>query len=269
MKKILRLSNTLQSVARWSCTTLPPEMHQERCSNLVFLRDDDLPVLELLSCRNELCTSHHLVSIPPSPSLHLQQELTFTRLANLTEASQIIDYICMCWIYLYFYRALKKQGWDRKDLPYVGWAQPYCAWFGLGTMIFTVSCYGYTTFLPGCEYLSSPLILIYRKAIANCGTGWDVGTFFSYYTMVFVCPILYVGWKVWWKTKVIKPEEADLVRPPISSLTENEKLTQKQVWERPVIDAYEANVLEPHMTFWEEIKMMGGWKKKEEHIHAA
>lgn len=42
-------------------------------------------------------------------------------------------------------------------------------------------------------------------------SGWDVGTFFSYYTMVFLCPVLYVGWKVYWKTSIIKPEEADLV----------------------------------------------------------
>lgn len=150
-----------------------------------------------------------------------------TWLANLTEASQIIDYICMCIIYLFFYRALKAQGWDRKDLPYVGWAQPFCAWFGLGTMIFTVVCYGYATFLPG---------------------WWDVGTFFSYYTMCFVCPILYVGWKVWWKTKVIKPEEADLV------------------WERPVIDRYEASVVEKHIGFWEEVRIMMGFKKATEHV---
>jgi len=56
-------------------------------------------------------------------------------------------------------------------------------------MIFTVSCYGYTTFLPG---------------------WWDVGTFFSYYTMCFVCPILYVGWKLVKKSKVVKAEEAGM-----------------------------------------------------------
>jgi amino acid transporter len=149
------------------------------------------------------------------------------RLANLTEASQIIDYICMCVIYLYFYRALKVQGFNRADLPYVGWAQPYCAWFGLATMIFTVSCYGYATFLPG---------------------WWDIGTFFSYYTMVFVCPILYGGWKFWWKTKVIKPQAADLI------------------WERPIIDAYEASILEPHVSFIEEIKIMMGFKKKDTEV---
>jgi amino acid transporter len=57
----------------------------------------------------------------------------------------------MCITYLFFYRALKAQGYDRKNLPYVGWAQPYVAWFGLVTMIFTVGAYGYTTFLPGCK----------------------------------------------------------------------------------------------------------------------
>jgi amino acid transporter len=146
-----------------------------------------------------------------------------TWLANLTEASQIIDYICMCAIYLCFYRALKAQGFDRKDLPYIGWFQPYCAWFGLITMIITVSVYGYTTFLPG---------------------WWDIGTFFSYYTMVFLCPILYVGWKVVKKTHAVKPEECDLV------------------WERPVIDAYEAIIAGQHMGFWEEVRMMAGLKKK-------
>jgi amino acid transporter len=67
--------------------------------------------------------------------------------------------------------------------------------------------------------------------------------------MVFVCPILYVAWKVVKRTKFVKPEEADLV------------------WERPIIDGYEANVAEKHMTFWEECKMMMGFKKKdEEHL---
>lgn len=97
-------------------------------------------------------------------------------------------------------------------------------------MIFTVFCYGYTTFLPG---------------------WWDTGTFFSYYTMCFLCPILYVGWKVVKRSKVVKPEEADLV------------------WERPTIDAYEANTLEKHLGFWEEVRIMMGFGKKkseEEHV---
>jgi amino acid transporter len=41
-------------------------------------------------------------------------------LANLTEVTQIIDCICMCVIYLFFYRAWKAQGFDRNNLPHVG-----------------------------------------------------------------------------------------------------------------------------------------------------
>lgn len=66
--------------------------------------------------------------------------------------------------------------------------------------------------------------------------------------MVFACPVLYVGWKVIKRTKIIKPEEADLV------------------WERPAIDEYEANVLEPFVGFWQEVKQMVGLGKKVEHV---
>jgi len=91
-------------------------------------------------------------------------------LANLTQASQVLDYIFMCITYLFFYRALKVQGYDRKTLPYNGWGQPYVAWLGLAFMIATVATYGYTVFLPG---------------------WWNTGTFFTYYTMVFVCAVLF------------------------------------------------------------------------------
>jgi amino acid transporter len=32
------------------------------------------------------------------------------------------------------------------------------------------------------------------------------------YTMIGVCPVLYVGWKITHRTKIVKPEEADLLR---------------------------------------------------------
>lgn len=158
-------------------------------------------------------------------SLGSSASQVITWLANLTEASQIIDYICMCTIYIFFYRALQAQGMERSTLPYIGFFQPYCAWIGLCAMIFTVAVYGYTTFLPG---------------------WWDTPTFFSYYTMVFICPILYVGWKVSWKTKVVHPKEADLV------------------WERPEIDAYEAAIVERDAGFWREVGEMMGIVKRVE-----
>lgn len=141
-----------------------------------------------------------------------------TWLANLTEAAQIINYIVMSTTYIFFHRALRAQGIDRKTLPYTGWFQPYSGWIGLCGMIVTVTCYGYTTFLPGY---------------------WDVGTFFSYYTMLLLAPLTYGGWKIVKRTKFVRSSEADLV------------------WDKPVIDAYEEAITEEPKGFWREVLVMG------------
>lgn len=143
-------------------------------------------------------------------------------LANLTQASQLLDYIFMCITYIFFYRALKAQGYDRKDLPYRGWYQPYVAWVGMACMIVTLGIYGYTVFLPG---------------------WWNTGTFFTYYTMVFVCAVLFPFWKFLKGTKFVKASEADLV------------------WERPTIDAYEAATEAP-LGIWEDLGRVVGIKKR-------
>lgn len=72
---------------------------------------------------------------------------------------------------------------------------------------------GYSVFLPG---------------------NWDVGTFFTYYCMIFVCILLFLGWKIVKRTKFVKPAEADLI------------------WEKPVIDRYEASI-EPPLGLWEDM----------------
>lgn len=147
-----------------------------------------------------------------------------TWLANLTQASQMINYIGMSVVYLFFYRALKVQGISRDTLPYRGYWQPFCGWFGLSAMVFTVIMYGYTTFLPG---------------------WWNTGTFFSYYTMIFVAIITYTFWKVVKKSKLVKAHEADLV------------------WERPLIDAYEASLVgDLSKGFWDDCAKDLGLRKR-------
>jgi amino acid transporter len=94
--------------------------------------------------------------------------VVLTWLVNLITAGGIIDYIVMCVTYLAFFYACKAQGFDRKQLPYVGWFQPYCGWIGLGWMFFVVMTYGYSSFKP-----------------------WSVENFFIYYTMVIVAVVSY------------------------------------------------------------------------------
>lgn len=153
-----------------------------------------------------------------------------TWLISLITAGALINYLVMCITFLNYYYACKAQGVDRKSLPYYGWFQPYCAWIGIVTMIVVLLFYGYTVFAP-----------------------WSVAGFFQNYTMQLVAPVLYIGWKVVKRTKVLKPAEIDLV------------------WERPIIDAYEEGFQGEVVGFWAEVGQLvgiGRQKKTTQHDKA-
>ncbi|ETI26948.1 hypothetical protein G647_10047 [Cladophialophora carrionii CBS 160.54] len=125
--------------------------------------------------------------------------IVITWFVNLVTAGGLIDYIVMCITYIFFHRACKAQGLDRRTLPYYGYFQPFCAWFAL-IWLFVVTCiYGYTVYLP-----------------------WDVSNFFSSYSMQLFIPPLYIIWKLVKRTKVVRPLEADLVweKPTIDAYEE-------------------------------------------------
>ena len=144
------------------------------------------------------------------------------RLIDLITAGGIIDYIVMCVTYICFYNACKTQGVDRRSLPYYGRFQPYCGYIGLVWMILIVFCYGYGAFQP-----------------------WSTRHFFINYAMLIVAPILFIGWKLYHKTKWIKSSDVDLV------------------WERPTIDAYEATFYDAPVGFWREVRdWLCVWKVK-------
>lgn len=115
---------------------------------------------------------------------------------NLVTAGCVINYIVICITYIFFYRACKAQGVDRKDFPYVGWMQPCGAVLGLCFTTFVLLFYGYSSFTP-----------------------WDVGTFFSYYAMAMIAAVTFSGWKILKRTRVVPAADADLVweRPAIDA----------------------------------------------------
>jgi amino acid transporter len=143
-------------------------------------------------------------------------------LVSLVTAGALIDYLVICITFIQFYRACKAQGIDRRSFPYFGYFQPYCAYIGVAAMTLILLFYGYTAFDP-----------------------WSVEKFFQNYTMQLVAPILYLGWKLLHKTKLVSPSDLDLV------------------WERPLIDAYEASLPNNPPTFWQEMHEMIGIKRKE------
>lgn len=116
-----------------------------------------------------------------------QKVLNF--MVSLCTGSQLLNYFIMGVTYLHFYRACNAQGIDRTQFTYTSWYQPYtgiAATFFIGVMVL---CLGYTVFIPGY---------------------WAVNSFLFNYVMIFVTLAVYAGWKIFAKTKYIKPEDADL-----------------------------------------------------------
>ncbi|EGV64238.1 hypothetical protein CANTEDRAFT_113802 [Yamadazyma tenuis ATCC 10573] len=109
-------------------------------------------------------------------------------MVNLCTGAQLLNYGFMVIIYYKFYQAVKAQGLDRRAFAYRSWLQPYTiliSGFFIWIMIFVK---GYTCFKP-----------------------FSVDNFLFNYVMIFVSIIVYVFWKVFKRTKMVKPEEADLV----------------------------------------------------------
>ncbi|KAJ5286749.1 amino acid permease/ SLC12A domain-containing protein [Penicillium angulare] len=145
-----------------------------------------------------------------------------TWLVDLVTAGALIDFLVICITYLRFHAACKRQNFDRSNFPYVGYFQPYCAWVGIVVMTIVLFSYGYSAFDP-----------------------WSVQGFFQNYTMQLVAPILYFGWKLAHRTKIVKLEDLDLI------------------WDRPLIDAYEASLTDEPTTFWGEVLHMFRFKVKQ------
>lgn len=110
-------------------------------------------------------------------------------MVSLCTGSQILNYANMGTIYLFFYRACKAQGIRREEFNFRSWFQPYTAIFATTMLWMVVGILGYTCFMPG---------------------RWSVDVFLYNYVMLFVTIAVFIVWKVWKKTKFIRPEDADL-----------------------------------------------------------
>ena len=110
-------------------------------------------------------------------------------LVDFITACYLLNYVGTCITYLHFFAALRAQGIDRNTLPYKGKFQPYTAWFAVcGTSIMTLLL-GYSLFIHG---------------------HWDLTSFFLNYVMVGFVIIAAVFWKIFKRTKYVKPGTADL-----------------------------------------------------------
>ncbi|KAF2495845.1 amino acid transporter [Lophium mytilinum] len=108
---------------------------------------------------------------------------------NLVTASQLINFCVMCFTFIRFKKACDAQRLNRNTLPYKSFGQPFAAYYGLTGCFVMTFVGGYPVFLKG---------------------QWDLPTFLFSYMMIFVFPVLYIGWKLIKKTKFKSPMEVDL-----------------------------------------------------------
>ncbi|KAF5008203.1 hypothetical protein FDECE_5536 [Fusarium decemcellulare] len=150
--------------------------------------------------------------------------VVLTWLIALITGGGLISFVIMSITFLNYYKACQVQQVDRKTRPYYGYFQPYGAWIALTVQTTILFGYGYYAF-----------------------RSWDVESFFQNYTMQIVAALLFFGWKLFKKTKYIKPHEVDLV------------------WERPQIEAYENSLTDPPVGFWTEMAQMVGFRRNKVH----
>lgn len=111
----------------------------------------------------------------------------FTWLVNL---AGVAGFVCWCTIsysHICFMRALKAQGISRDLLNFQAPWQPWYSWYGLVFMAVITATQGFTCFMP-----------------------FHITDFIMAYISLVIFAVLFVGHKLWFKTKPIAPEEADL-----------------------------------------------------------
>jgi len=113
-------------------------------------------------------------------------ETVFNWLVSLSTVGGFFSWGSINLTYLFFYRGMKAQGIDRKQMEYWNPLQPYLSIWGVVWCIILILINGFEVF-------------------------WSFNTsdFFTAYINIPFFAILYFGWKFYKKTKVWKPEQMD------------------------------------------------------------
>lgn len=114
----------------------------------------------------------------------------FNWLLNISGVAGLITWAGTCWAFLGFRRAALAQGLSREtDLPYRSPWQPWTAYYGLFFCLLITLTQGFTVFMR-----------------------WSTSDFFGAYISLILFVLLYGGHKLWYRTPMVDPREADLVK---------------------------------------------------------
>ena len=108
-------------------------------------------------------------------------------LQNIVGVSNQQSWIAICLASLRFRAAMKTQGRTHL-LPFKNWTYPYGPWFSLILNVVLVLVQGWSCFSPS----------------------FSVVDFVSYYLELPVMLVMYLAWKIWKRSKIIKLSDMDL-----------------------------------------------------------
>ncbi|PBP20346.1 Amino acid/polyamine transporter I [Diplocarpon rosae] len=108
--------------------------------------------------------------------------VAFRWLQNLVSISTLVNWLTICTTYLRFYYGMKKQGIPRSALPWAAPFQPYMTWISGALFSLILVTGGYATFIRG---------------------NWSTETFVSSYLNIPLFAILYLGYKLVKRTKMV------------------------------------------------------------------
>ncbi|KAI9927002.1 hypothetical protein ASPWEDRAFT_165370 [Aspergillus wentii DTO 134E9] len=112
----------------------------------------------------------------------------FNWLVNISGVAGFITWSSINLCHIAFMRALAARDISRDTLPYKAIWQPYMAWYGFFFNILIILTQGFTAWIPT----------------------FNVSDFFVAYICPILFVVLYVGHKIFYRTKFIHPLEADL-----------------------------------------------------------
>ncbi|KAI0160486.1 amino acid permease/ SLC12A domain-containing protein [Xylariaceae sp. FL1272] len=119
-------------------------------------------------------------------SLSSSASNAFDWLQDLVSISTLVNWIVITTVYLRFYYACRKQSISRDLLPWASPLQPYLTWWALSLQVLLLITGGFSTFIYG---------------------QWSTETFISSYVNIPIFIILYFGFKIYYRSKILSLDE--------------------------------------------------------------
>ncbi|GAA5991735.1 hypothetical protein JCM11641_004847 [Rhodosporidiobolus odoratus] len=127
----------------------------------------------------------------------------FNYLSSISSITGLITWACINFSFIRFYHGCKLHGLDRNEHPFKAPFQPYASYLGFVIIILVIIFNGYSVFLSG---------------------NWDTATFIVDYITLVIFAFLWVGWKLFKRTKFVRLETMDFFtgRRELDQMAEDE-----------------------------------------------